>query len=191
MEGDSMKTRRMTRSATRQAQVVWLWMIRHPEATGLPLPSKGMRREYRRSERWLMRGPSLDDRLEGEVVIGLIRSMALKQHHHAQNAGRSVGDPAVYWMVLCSDPRGLAAAILARTLYRGWRDTGYLEQVGDEWLASGDRVRATWRAHQDLTVEEAQCLAMTDPSVVEHEDAVVARGMRECGLDGPVGAPAG
>ena len=174
--------RRMGRTATREAQAAWVGMMQHPAWMGLPLPSPALRREYRRSERWLVHRPLLHDALEAEVMLGLVRSMVLPLHHRAQAAGRACGDPQVYWQVLCGNARGTAAAVLGRTLYRGWRDAGYLDAVGDEWLASADRVRQTYRRHPGLTVEEAQLLELADPAVTAEEEWAVERGLRACGL---------
>ena len=108
--------------------------------------------------------------------------MAMRQHRHAQALARAAGSSELYWLLLCVDPRGLAAAVLALTLYRGYRDTGYLDEVGADWLASADRVRAVQADHPALTVEEAQMLALSDPSAREADDAAVERGFRRVGL---------
>ena len=174
-----MGARKMNRAVLREAMAALVVL----QETGRLPCSQRLRRELDRSSRDLADGrPHLPDDISVHVAVAHVRLVALHAHHRAQAIAQHVDRAEAYWLALMLDPQGSVAAVLALTLVRGWRDHGLLARIADEWMASHQRVRDTLRAHPELTVDEAERLNASDPTVADHEEHVFGRALVECGL---------
>ena len=144
-------------------------------------------RWYRAAERELRAGPGHHRPVEGR---GRGRPHPLdgacaRTGRRRRWPGRR-GAPSSTGCCLCVDPRGLVAAVLALTLYRGFRDTGYLDdgRAPTGWRAPSGCGRRAAGASAASRCAEAELLVLADPSARDADDAAVERGFRALRLRG-------